>query len=66
FRPTLEMEFIRTELAFNDMEECYQFLNEHNSSIYILADNTLDTKNAQKSIEACVKKFEKIDIKGQI
>ncbi|CAG8647747.1 27849_t:CDS:10 [Dentiscutata erythropus] len=66
FRPTLEMEFIRTELAFNDMEECYQFLNEHNSSIYILADNTLDTKNAQKSIEACSKKFEKIDIKGQI
>ncbi|CAG8534563.1 7217_t:CDS:10 [Gigaspora margarita] len=66
FRPTLEMEFIRTELAFNDMEECYQFLSEHNSSIYILADNTLDTKNAQKSIEACVKKFEKIDIKGQI
>ncbi|CAG8478405.1 13132_t:CDS:10 [Cetraspora pellucida] len=66
FRPTLEMEFIRTELAFNDMEECYQFLSEHNSSDYILADNTLDTKNAQKSIEASSKKFEKIDIKGQI
>ncbi|CAG8628334.1 3226_t:CDS:2, partial [Racocetra persica] len=66
FRPTLEMEFIRTELAFNDMEECYQFLSEHNSSDYILADNTLDTKSAQKSIEASSKKFEKIDIKGQI
>ncbi|RHZ55359.1 hypothetical protein Glove_416g5 [Diversispora epigaea] len=66
FRPTLDLEFIRSDLAFSDMDECVQFLTDHQTRGFILADKTFDTKNALKVIEACSKKFEKVDIKGQI
>lgn len=66
FRPSLELEFIRSELAFSDLDECIQFLTEHDAQGFILADKTFDTKNAQKVIDASSKKFEKVDIKGQI
>ncbi|CAG8432798.1 11478_t:CDS:10 [Diversispora eburnea] len=66
FRPNLDLEFIRSDLAFSDMDECVQFLTEHQTRGFILADKTFDTKNALKVIEACSKKFEKVDIKGQI
>ncbi|CAG8659661.1 hypothetical protein RhiirA5_363154 [Rhizophagus irregularis] len=66
FRPNLDLEFVRSELAFNDLEECKEFLNTHNAAPFINPNNTLNTKDAYRSIEASGKKFEKVDIKGQI
>lgn len=66
FRPNLDLEFIRSELAFNDLEECKEFLNTHNAAAFINPNNTLNTKDAYRHIEASGKKFEKVDIKGQI
>ncbi|RIA93252.1 nuclear export factor [Glomus cerebriforme] len=66
FRPNLDLEFVRSELAFNDLEECKEFLNTHNAAPFINPDNTLKTKDAYRYIEASGKKFEKVDIKGQI
>jgi len=66
FRPNLDLEFVRSELAFNDIEECKEFLNTHNAAPFINPNNTLNTKDAYRSIEASGKKFEKVDIKGQI
>ncbi|CAJ0765440.1 24453_t:CDS:10 [Entrophospora sp. SA101] len=59
FRPNLDLEFIRSELAFENIEECIKFLSDHNASQYIISNSTLETKGAQKPIDACSKKFEK-------
>ncbi|CAG8545987.1 5243_t:CDS:10 [Funneliformis mosseae] len=66
FRPNLDLEFISSELAFKDHEECKEFLSTHNASAFMNPNNTLNTKDAYKHIEASGKKFEKVDIKGQI
>ncbi|CAH1762568.1 8603_t:CDS:10 [Entrophospora sp. SA101] len=66
FRPNLDLEFIRSELAFENKEQCIKFLSDHNASQYIISNSTLETKGAQKPIEEYSKKFEKVDIKGQI
>ncbi|CAI2185911.1 514_t:CDS:10 [Funneliformis geosporum] len=66
FRPNLDLEFISSELAFKDHDECKEFLSTHNASAFINPNNTLNTKDAYKYIEASGKKFEKVDIKGQI
>jgi hypothetical protein len=49
------------------MEECEAFLSEHGLQDCLDANTgKLDTRKAAPSVNVCMRKFVKIDIKGQI
>ncbi|KAI9315394.1 SAC3/GANP/Nin1/mts3/eIF-3 p25 family-domain-containing protein [Dichotomocladium elegans] len=64
FRPTLSVDFITNELAFEDRPQLEKFLEEHNAS-HITGDS-LNTKLAFANLNESYKKYKKIDIKGQL
>ncbi|RCH79260.1 hypothetical protein CU097_000215, partial [Rhizopus azygosporus] len=67
YRPDLSLEFIQNELAFESREELIKFLKEQNA-LFLKANNSdfLDVKSAHSSLTESVKKYKKIDIKGQV
>ncbi|ORE09820.1 hypothetical protein BCV72DRAFT_247976 [Rhizopus microsporus var. microsporus] len=67
YRPDLSLDFIQNELAFESREELIKFLKEQNA-LFLKANNSdfLDVKSALGSLTESVKKYKKIDIKGQV
>ncbi|RUS18818.1 hypothetical protein BC937DRAFT_88304 [Endogone sp. FLAS-F59071] len=66
YRPSIPLEFIRDELSFAEMEECIKFLREHNGACFDSTQTALDTKTAYPGLFEAGRKYDKIDIKGQI
>lgn len=61
------MTFITKELGFDTEEELLKFLTEQNAKILKANDSTqLDTRLALVGLTESVKKYKKIDIKGQV
>lgn len=66
YRPSIPLEFIRDELSFAEMAECIKFLREHNGACFDSTQTALDTKTAYPGLFEAGRKYDKIDIKGQI
>ncbi|KAI8147788.1 SAC3/GANP/Nin1/mts3/eIF-3 p25 family-domain-containing protein [Fennellomyces sp. T-0311] len=66
YRPTLSIEFIEGELAFENKQDLFKFLSSHNACILTERKDALDTKVASINLAESSKKFNKIDIKGQL
>ncbi|KAI9263177.1 nuclear export factor [Phascolomyces articulosus] len=66
FRPTMQLAFIKDELAFESQHDLVEFLKSHNACILTQDKQALDTKAALKSLGESSKQFNKVDIKGQI
>ncbi|KAL1923626.1 uncharacterized protein VTP21DRAFT_8606 [Calcarisporiella thermophila] len=67
YRPSISLEFLRHELAFEDLEALSKFLGEHGAGKCTDKPNgMLLTKITLPIIEEAKKKYCKIDIKGQI
>ncbi|CAG8563504.1 5028_t:CDS:10 [Paraglomus occultum] len=66
FRPSLELAYISKELAFADVEDCTKFLIKHKIDCFVENGAHLNTKSAIEPVTESLKRFVKIDIKGQI
>ncbi|KAI7851636.1 SAC3/GANP/Nin1/mts3/eIF-3 p25 family-domain-containing protein [Circinella umbellata] len=66
YRPTMSLEFIQNELAFERQEDLLKFLKSHDASILTQDKKSLDTKLASRFFGESSKQFKKIDIKGQL
>ncbi|KAG2220105.1 hypothetical protein INT45_005866 [Circinella minor] len=66
YRPTMSLEFIQNELAFERQEDLLKFLKSHDASIFTQDKKALDTKLASRFFGESSKQFKKIDIKGQL
>jgi hypothetical protein len=59
--------YVQKELGFQQLEDFTTFLCEHDlQSSLDISNGRLDTRKALVEVAVCMKKFEKIDIKGQV
>ncbi|KAI7905121.1 SAC3/GANP/Nin1/mts3/eIF-3 p25 family-domain-containing protein [Cokeromyces recurvatus] len=67
-RPTIQLNFIQSELAFDSEEDVIKFLQEQNANYLkeVNGDKYLDAKPAYAALLESSKKYKKIDIKGQV
>ncbi|ANB14858.1 Thp3p [Sugiyamaella lignohabitans] len=68
YRPDLSLEFISHELAFDEIQQCLEFLDQHGLLDHVKKDPLkLNTKDAYAKIETARQSaYKKVDIKGQI
>ncbi|ORZ25162.1 SAC3/GANP/Nin1/mts3/eIF-3 p25 family-domain-containing protein [Absidia repens] len=67
YRPNLSLDFIEKELAFENRQTFAKFLQEQaRMPSSQLTSNVLDTKLATVGLTDSLKKYKKIDIKGQL
>ncbi|KAI8978915.1 SAC3/GANP/Nin1/mts3/eIF-3 p25 family-domain-containing protein [Pilobolus umbonatus] len=65
-RPELPLNYIQEEFAFTSREELNKFLVEQKAFYLRNKDEYLDTKSVLNGLLESVKKYKKIDIKGQV
>ncbi|KAI7890490.1 SAC3/GANP/Nin1/mts3/eIF-3 p25 family-domain-containing protein [Mucor mucedo] len=66
-RPDLALDFIQNELGFDSEDEFLKFLTEQKAKIYKAGNSKLlDTRLALVGLTESLKKYKKIDIKGQV
>lgn len=66
-RPDLALDFIQSELGFDSEEEFLKFLGEQKARIFKAGSSKLlDTRLALVGLTESLKKYKKIDIKGQV
>ena len=66
-RPHLPLSFLVKELSFESEQELLKFLTEQGAHILKADDNSfLDTRAALIGLVESLKKYKKIDIKGQV
>ncbi|KAI8073756.1 SAC3/GANP/Nin1/mts3/eIF-3 p25 family-domain-containing protein [Thamnidium elegans] len=65
-RPDLPLDFIQNELSFETNEELLKFLGQQNAKILKEDGRLLDTRLALVGLTESLKKYKKIDIKGQV
>ncbi|RKP10863.1 SAC3/GANP/Nin1/mts3/eIF-3 p25 family-domain-containing protein, partial [Thamnocephalis sphaerospora] len=67
YLPNVAVTFMQQELGFSSLEDCATFLCEHELQKCLDMDTAkLDTRKAAPLISVCMRKFDKVDIKGQI
>lgn len=66
-RPDLPLDFIQNELGFDSDDELLKFLIEQKAKMYKAGNSKLlDTRLALVGLTESLKKYKKIDIKGQV
>ncbi|RKP24142.1 SAC3/GANP/Nin1/mts3/eIF-3 p25 family-domain-containing protein, partial [Syncephalis pseudoplumigaleata] len=67
YLPHIDAAYVQKELGFDTLEDFTTFLCEHDlQSSFDTANARVDTRKASVEVAVCMKKFEKIDIKGQV
>ncbi|KZV85712.1 hypothetical protein EXIGLDRAFT_681609 [Exidia glandulosa HHB12029] len=72
YKPGIPVEFITSELAFENAEETHKFLSDHNAAIYLddsvpLSQRAFDCKTAFSTLAAEFEtKYRKVNIKGSV
>lgn len=61
YRPSLEIDFVQRELAFDCMQDILKFLDKLGTK-GIVDNQTIDTKSALPGLIESAKKFMKVDI----
>lgn len=66
-RPDLPLSFIEKELGFDSREELFKFLADQKAmTLKADSEELLDTRAALTGLTESLKKYKKIDIKGQL
>lgn len=65
-RPNLPLDFVQTEMSFETNEDLLKFLGQQNAAILKEDGRLLDTRLALVGLTESLKKYKKIDIKGQV
>ncbi|KAI9591048.1 SAC3/GANP/Nin1/mts3/eIF-3 p25 family-domain-containing protein [Syncephalis fuscata] len=67
YLPHIDVLYVQKELGFSKLEDFTTFLCKHDlQSCLDIPNHRLDTRKASVEVAICMKKFEKIDIKGQV
>jgi hypothetical protein len=64
-RPDIPLDFIQNELAFESKQDALKFLSEQKANVF-KSNELLDARAALAGLTESVKKYKKIDIKGQL
>ncbi|KAI8377999.1 SAC3/GANP/Nin1/mts3/eIF-3 p25 family-domain-containing protein [Radiomyces spectabilis] len=65
-RPNLSLEFVQQELAFDTREDLTKFLKHQSMQDTLTDTGMLSTKEGFQRLNESIKKYKKIDIKGQL